>query len=98
MTVYIGCVLVANAVLLKMSSNYTGLGEILILMQSCSYWVIVNLMTKNRNFEIFYKMWTEFTESIVMWLGLALVVLTVFTLDAAIKIFFKIISPHDKTF
>lgn len=57
MTVYIGCVLLANAVLLKMSSNYTGLGEILILTQSCSYWVIVFLMTENRIFEILYKIW-----------------------------------------
>ena len=42
-------------------------------------------------------MWTEFTESIAMWLGLGLVVLTVFTLDVTIKIFFKIILPGDKT-
>jgi hypothetical protein len=59
MTVYVGCVLLANVVLLKMSSNYTGLGEFLILTQSLSYWVIVNMMTKNYIFEILFKMWDE---------------------------------------
>ena len=96
MTVYVGCVFLANAVLFKMSSNYTGLGEFLILMQSLSYWVIVYMMTKNHIFEILFKMWSELTESITMWLGLALVVLTVFTLDIFIKICFSMIFQSSK--
>lgn len=91
MTVYGVCVLLANAVILKMTNNYTGVGELMILFQCTAFWLTVNLETRHPAFRNLYKLWSEFVGSAAAWLGLIMSVLTIFSLDLAVKILFRIL-------
>lgn len=54
MTVYGVCVLLANAVILKMTNNYTGVGELMILFQCTAFWLTVYLETRYPAFRNLY--------------------------------------------
>jgi len=41
MIVYVACVFVVNAVLLRMTNNYTGYSELMILLSCGLVWVVV---------------------------------------------------------
>jgi hypothetical protein len=91
MTVYGVCVLLANAVILKMTNNYTGIGELMILFQCTAFWLTVHLENKHPAFRNIYHIWSEFIGSPAAWLGLLMSVLTIFSLDIAAKIIFRMI-------
>lgn len=86
MTVYGVCVLLVNAVLFKMTNNYTGYGELLIVLQCSAFWLIVNFETRYPAFRNLFHIWSEFCGSPAAWMGLALTVLSVFTLDIVIRV------------
>ena len=90
MTVYGVCVLLANAVILKLTNNYTGIGELMILFQCSAFWLTVYLENRHPAFRNIYHIWSEFIGSSTAWLGLIMSVLTIFSLDFAIKILFCI--------
>lgn len=57
MTTYGVCVLVVNAVLLKMTNNYTGISEILIVVQCSLYWLCILIECKFEFFLVLYASW-----------------------------------------
>jgi len=91
MTVYGCCVLLVNAVLLKMTNNYTGYGELMILLQCGAFWLTVYIETKYPIFVNMYHLWYEFIGSASAWLGFIISVLSIFSLDIAARTLLRII-------
>lgn len=91
MTVYGVCVLLANAVIFKMTNNFTGVGELMILFQCTAFWLTVHFETRYPYFRNLYHLWSEFVGSPAAWLGLLMSVLSIFTVDIAVRIILKII-------
>jgi hypothetical protein len=91
MTVYGVCVLLANAVLLKMTNNYTGYGELMIIFQCSAFWLIVHFETRYPAFRNIFYIWSEFVGSPSAWLGLLMCVLSIFTVDAVARILLKMV-------
>ncbi len=57
MTTYGVCVLVVNAVLLKMTNNYTGVCEALIIIQCSLYWLSIFIECRFKFFLVLYASW-----------------------------------------
>lgn len=81
MTVYGVCVLVVNAVLLKMINSYTGYCEAMIFAQCSLFWIVCRIENDHPMFTGLYKLWYELLSSPAAWLGTLLVVMSVFSVD-----------------
>lgn len=79
--VYAACVLVVNLVLLKMHHNLTGYGEALLLSNALSVFLVVWLENLFPFFTVLYRLWEEFVSSPAAWLGLLLVLSSVWTTE-----------------
>lgn len=87
MMVYATCVITVNLVLLKMINNYTGFCEVMIVLEILSIWLVIYVESQVRYFDSLYGFWHEFTSSYSTLLGLALIVLTLFSLDYITRLF-----------
>ena len=79
------CVLLANLKLLQMTSNWTGWGELLILLSMASFFVNLYVETKYDVYWAVYRIWDEYISSPVAWLGLVFVLTSIITLDTIFK-------------
>lgn len=96
MTVYGVCVLLANAVILKMTNNYTGYGELMIIFQCSAFWATVHFETRYPAFRNLFHLWSEFVGSSAAWLGLLMSVLSIFTVDIAVRLIWKMVVSKFK--
>jgi hypothetical protein len=85
MTCYGACVLMVNLILLKMTNNYTGWNEIILFLQTITFWVTVRIQNEDPVFTVLYGNWPEFVASAAAWLGMILAVLFVFTIDIVLR-------------
>ena len=82
--VYFMCVLTANLVLLRATHNYTGWGELFILVQLVSFPVIVYLDSILLSHGVIAYFFDEFLASWTAWLGVLLVGAVLFVEGAVI--------------
>lgn len=91
MTVYGVCVLLANLLLVKMTNNYTGGLELIAFVQSSLFWFAVYIENHFTMFTVLYMKFDEFVSSVAAWLGIILVVTSIYTIDIIWRSLYELI-------
>jgi len=57
MTCYGACILMVNLTLLKMTNNYTGWNELILFLQTITFWVTVRIQNEDPIFTVLFGNW-----------------------------------------
>ena len=92
--VYFECIFIANLVLLRQTSNYTGWGEIVLLCQVTSFFITVYTISRVLNMSVIAHFFDEFFSSWTAWLG-CLFVASIIYLEKALVDGIKLLKSLD---
>lgn len=79
--VFFSCVCLANLRILAQQSNFTGWGEILMLLQILSYFAVLKIENESPKFSQVYQFWEEAMTNPAAWLSFFFIITWSYHID-----------------